>query len=31
MIVSFSTCGIARRQTLSAASASTFTRVSLYL
>src|SRR2546422_10466600 len=31
MMVSFSTCGSGRRQTLSAASASTLTRTSLYL
>jgi hypothetical protein len=31
MIFSLSTCGSGRRQTFSAASASTFTRVSLYL
>ena len=31
MIVSFATCGSGRRQTLSAASASAFTRTSLYL
>src|SRR4051812_39626061 len=31
MIFSFSTCGSGRRHTLSMASASTFTRVSLYL